>query len=58
VLLAVMAVAATVAHFGPNTFEMDHRWSPSYAMGFAALFVACLFVLYGSAATPFLYFQF
>jgi alginate O-acetyltransferase complex protein AlgI len=58
VLLAVMAVAAAVAHFGPNTFEMDHRWSPSYAMGFAALFVACLFVLYGSAATPFLYFQF
>jgi hypothetical protein len=53
-----MAVAAAAAHFGPNTFEMGHRWSPSYVMGFAALFVACLFVLYGSAATPFLYFQF
>jgi alginate O-acetyltransferase complex protein AlgI len=57
-LIAVILVSAALAHFGPNTFEMEHRWSPSYVAGFAALFVMCLFVMYGSAAAPFLYFQF
>jgi hypothetical protein len=57
-LIAVILVSAALAHFGPNTFEMEHRWSPSYVAGFAALFVVCLFVMYGSAAAPFLYFQF
>jgi len=58
VLVAAILVAGAFAHFGPNTFEMEHRWSPSYATGLAALFVMCLFMLYGSAARPFLYFQF
>jgi hypothetical protein len=58
VLTAAILVGGALAHFGPNTFEMEHRWTPSYVTGFAALFGACLFVLYGSAAAPFLYFQF
>ncbi len=58
VLTAAILVGGALAHFGPNTFEMEHRWTPSYVTGFAALFGVCLFVLYGSAAAPFLYFQF
>ena len=58
VLVAMLVLSAALAHFGPNTFEMRHQWSPSWAAGFAALFVGCLFVLYGSRPSPYLYFQF
>ena len=58
VLVAMLGLSAALAHFGPNTFEMRHQWSPSWAAGFAALFVGCLFVLYGSRPSPYLYFQF
>jgi len=58
VLVAMLIVAGLAAHWGPNTFEMPHRWSPPYVAGLAALFGACLLVLYGAPSSPFLYFQF
>ena len=58
VLLGLLIVAAAAAHWGPNTFELPHRWSPSYVAGFALLFGMCLLVLYGAPSSPFLYFQF
>jgi len=57
-LIAILVLAAAIAHLGPNTFEMRHQWSPSRAAGFAALFGMCLFALYGSRAAPYVYFQF
>lgn len=57
-LVALLLVGGAAAHFGPNTFQMQHRWSPSYATGFAILTGLCLFMLYGTVSTPFLYFQF
>ena len=58
VLVVMLALAAAIAHWGPNTFEMRHRWSPSWVAGFAVLFGMCLFALYGSRPAPYLYFQF
>jgi alginate O-acetyltransferase complex protein AlgI len=58
VLALMLLVAAVVAHVGPNSFEMDHRWRPAAATGLALLFIACLFRIYGAANSPFLYFQF
>jgi alginate O-acetyltransferase complex protein AlgI len=57
-LLVVGALAAAAAHLLPNTFAIEHRWRPAQAMGLAVAFSLCLFVLYGTASTPFLYFQF
>ena len=58
VLVVVLVFAAAIAHWGPNTFEMRHQWSPSWVAGFAVLFGVCLFVLYGARPAPSLYFQF
>ena len=57
-LLGVLIVAAVAAHWGPNTFELPHRWSPPYVAGFALLLGVCLLFLYGAPSSPFLYFQF
>jgi alginate O-acetyltransferase complex protein AlgI len=57
-LSAVLAIAAVVAHTMPNTFELRHDWRPAMVGGLAGSFAACLMLMYGSAASPFLYFQF
>ena len=57
-LLMAVAVAAVAAHSSRNTFELSHRWSPATGLSLAALFAACLLVLYAGRDTPFLYFQF
>ncbi|MGE0453574.1 MAG: MBOAT family protein [Vicinamibacteria bacterium] len=57
-LAALVLAGGAAAHFGPNTFEMRHRWSPAGVAGLAGLFCLCLFFLYGTASAPFLYFQF
>jgi len=57
-LLMAVAVAAVAAHGSRNTFELSHRWSPATGLSLAALFAACLLVLYAGRDTPFLYFQF
>lgn len=58
VLTVMLAVAVAAAHFGPNSFELRHRWSPAAVAGLAVLLVGCLIRIYGAANSPFLYFQF
>lgn len=57
-LVVMLLVAGAFAHFGPNTFELRHRWTPLYAAGITGLFVFCLVAMYGGQVSPFLYFQF
>ncbi|HWQ52573.1 MAG TPA: MBOAT family protein [Bryobacteraceae bacterium] len=57
-LLAAVALCASFAHFGPNSFQMQHRWQPAAAWSLAALFVGCIIRIYGGEKSPFLYFQF
>src|SRR5256885_4816996 len=47
-LLGMLIVAGVAAHWGPNTFELPHRWSPPYVAGFALLLRVCLLFLYGA----------
>jgi len=58
VLPAMLALAACLAHLGPNTFEIKHEWRPWAVTSFAAGYVACLLVIAAGHASPFLYFQF
>ena len=57
-LSGAILVAAAAAHFGRNTFEMDHQWRPAPALAWTAIFVVCLAVMYGGNNSPYLYFQF
>jgi len=57
-LATVLVVAAALAHFAPNTFEIRHEWHPAWSTAFAAAYVLCLIVIAGAKASPFLYFQF
>jgi alginate O-acetyltransferase complex protein AlgI len=57
-LIIMLVPAAILAHWAPNTFEMRHRWSPPWVVGFAAVYGMCLFVLLGSRPAPYIYFQF
>ncbi len=57
-LALVLIVAAAIAHFGRNTWELNHRWKPVPAIALGIAVTACLIVLYGGAPAPFLYFQF
>jgi alginate O-acetyltransferase complex protein AlgI len=58
VLVAMLILAGSIAHYAPNTFEVRHQWAPAGVAGFAVLFGMCLFALYGAQPSPFLYFQF
>ena len=58
VLLVMLMIAGAFAHWGRNTFELSHQWTPAYAAGLAGLFIVCLIALYGGQISPFLYFQF
>ena len=58
VLVGVLMLAAGLAHFGRNTFELAHRWNGAIVLGIVLLFMACLVVIYGGRQSPFLYFQF
>ena len=57
-LLPALLLAAVLAHFGPNTFELEHRWRPPMRLALVVLFALCLAVIYGGQQTPFLYYQF
>jgi alginate O-acetyltransferase complex protein AlgI len=57
-LMAVLAIAAYIAHLAPNTFEITHEWKPWTVTAFAAGYLACLLVIAGGHPSPFLYFQF
>jgi alginate O-acetyltransferase complex protein AlgI len=58
VLCAMLILAAAIAHWGPNSFQLSHRWKPAAAIAMAALLVLALVRIYGAANSPFLYFQF
>ncbi len=57
-LVLLILVAAVLAHACPNSFELSHRWNWASTLALTALFVACIFMIYGGKASPFLYFQF
>lgn len=57
-LVGLLILAGGLAHFGPNTFEMRHQWSPLSAVWLSVLLVACIVFIYGGQQSPFLYFQF
>ena len=57
-LVPMLLLAGGIAHFARNSWEMDHQWRPLPALGFAALFVLCLGLIYAGQRMPFLYFQF
>lgn len=54
----MLLLAAAIAHFGFNTFEMSHQWQPWATAGLCLLLVVALFLMYGAKSSPFLYFQF
>ena len=55
---ALLIVAFAFAHFGPNTFEMNHNWSfPMQCIWVSALAV-CILRIVTEPGSPFLYFQF
>jgi alginate O-acetyltransferase complex protein AlgI len=57
-LAVLLAIAATVAHALPNSWQLRHEWRlvPALALGLGL--VLSLGALYGAAPSPFLYFQF
>ena len=57
-LIAVLLVAAGIAHFAPNTSALSHSWRPVQVAGLALLFALSLLSVAGGAPSPFLYFQF
>jgi len=57
-LLPLIMVAAALAHFGRNAWELRHQWRPAQALGLTALFALCLALIWAGQHMPFLYFQF
>ena len=57
-LIAGLLIAALVAHFARNTFEVKHDWHPAAAVGIVTLFVVSMLVITSGHPSPFLYFQF
>jgi len=53
-----LAVAAAIAHFARNTFEMNHRWNSWTVAGLSLGYTAALLVIASGQQSPFLYFQF
>ena len=57
-LAVMLLLAGVLAHTGPNSFEIRHRWRPIAVAGWAIVLVASLVRIYGGESSPFLYFQF
>ena len=57
-LVAMLALAAWLAHIAPNSFELKHEWSVGSAAVLAVLFLVSMAAIYGARPSPFLYFQF
>jgi alginate O-acetyltransferase complex protein AlgI len=60
-LVVALVVTGGLAMFGPNAAELhaiDWKLSPARALWLAAAFGACLALMAGTGASPFLYFQF
>jgi alginate O-acetyltransferase complex protein AlgI len=57
-MLVPLAIAASWAMAGPNPFEMDHAITWRRRTLLTAQLAACVALIVGSRASPFLYFQF
>jgi alginate O-acetyltransferase complex protein AlgI len=57
-LLLALLIAAPIAHFAPNTFEIKHEWKPWTVAAIGAGYAAALIAIAGGHPSPFLYFQF
>jgi alginate O-acetyltransferase complex protein AlgI len=57
-LVAVLMLAAVVAHLTPNTFQLKHAWGVPSTLALGAAFFLCLLVILEGQYSPFLYFQF
>jgi len=57
-LLVVLAIAAAIAHFARNTFEMNHEWNSWTVAGLSLGYTAALLAIASGQQSPFLYFQF
>jgi alginate O-acetyltransferase complex protein AlgI len=57
-LCILLLIAGAIAHFCPNTWEIDHHWNRLEVMGMAAAMLACLLMIVAGQHQPFLYFQF
>ena len=57
-LAVLLMIAGALAHLGPNTFELRHRWRPVSTVGLSVLLLVCIVLIYGGQQSPFLYFQF
>jgi alginate O-acetyltransferase complex protein AlgI len=57
-LLTALAVAAAIAHFARNTFEMNHEWNSWTVAGLSLGYTAALLAIASGQQSPFLYFQF
>lgn len=53
-----IAIAAVLAHWGPNAFEMEHKWDSWRFFVLQTGMMACMASILGGRKTPFLYFQF
>ncbi|HEV7967098.1 MAG TPA: MBOAT family O-acyltransferase [Candidatus Acidoferrales bacterium] len=57
-LVLSVILAASIAHFSPNTFEIQHDWNPVQVTAITLAFVLCIMVVTVGQRSPFLYFQF
>jgi alginate O-acetyltransferase complex protein AlgI len=57
-LVLLLIVAGVLAHWAPNTFELQHQWGPWSVAALTLLFGLCVLNLYSGRPSPFLYFQF
>jgi len=57
-LLVALAIAAGIAHFAPNTFELNHQWNSWTVAGLGLGYAAALLTIASGQQSPFLYFQF
>ena len=57
-LLAALVIAAAIAHFAPNSFELKHEWNSWTVAGLALGYTVALLAIASGQQSPFLYFQF
>ena len=57
-LLVALTIAAAIAHFARNTFEMNHEWNSWSVAGLSLGYTVALLAIASGQQSPFLYFQF
>ena len=57
-LVSALVITAVIAHFSPNTFELNHDWNSWTVAGLCLGYTAALLAIASGQQSPFLYFQF